>query len=132
MAISDTQLKVLRKAATREHGNVCPITANVHAAAEQSVLDALERRGLIHYPTSGVPIITDAGREAARLESRDCDGVLLRVGDEVHRVEFMKSEKPLRYLVTAIGCGVHIDGHINVQGGGLIWERSTRFKKAGA
>lgn len=52
----------LEAAAKRARGNICPIRG-IHAAAEQSLLDALEYRSLISY-LGPVPYINDLGREA--------------------------------------------------------------------
>ena len=59
-------LRSLRKAASRERGNVCPMTAiKGRGKAEMLVLHALRRRGLIDGMDEnghGAPIINDAGR----------------------------------------------------------------------
>lgn len=58
MNISPTQLRLLRRAAGREGGAICP-TANVHAGAQELVLRALERRGLIKWTLdfNGEPVL---------------------------------------------------------------------------
>jgi hypothetical protein len=61
--ISETQMKILRRAVKRERGNICPIVdGRVHAAAEMAVIHALHRRGLI--TDARAPYITEAGRQA--------------------------------------------------------------------
>jgi hypothetical protein len=58
----------LETAACRERGNLCPVIGSkgrMHAAAEQMLLDALEKRGFIEYlGNRAVPVINDAGRSA--------------------------------------------------------------------
>lgn len=68
--------RALIRAANREHGNICPIVG-CWAAAEQKLIEAMERRGYIawsqpegfeingwvHY---GAPLISDAGRQAIK------------------------------------------------------------------
>jgi hypothetical protein len=72
MNLSPTQLRVLRRAAGREAGNICP-TPGLHAGAQEMVMRAMERRGLLKYPHrqeaqeagwchEGVPIISGCGR----------------------------------------------------------------------
>jgi hypothetical protein len=60
--ISPAQRKALMKAASRERANICPVIG-VHAAAEQSLIEALDRRGFILWD-GPVPRISDAGRKA--------------------------------------------------------------------
>lgn len=56
-------------AAHRERHNLCPVpgrNGKLHAAAEQALLDALERRGLIEYlGNRAVPVLSAAGLRAA-------------------------------------------------------------------
>lgn len=59
MTLTRTMLEVLRRAALRPHGHVCP-TFRLRGCAQDLVLDALRRRGLIEG--SPAPIITAAGR----------------------------------------------------------------------
>jgi hypothetical protein len=63
--LSPAMLKALRKAASREHANICPVVG-VHAAAEQALIDALDRRGMIAWDNDRkmAPRISDAGRAA--------------------------------------------------------------------
>ena len=68
-------MRALRKAASRERANICPIPG-VHAAAETALIDALDRRGFIvwdngvargateHGPHMSVPRISESGRAA--------------------------------------------------------------------
>ncbi len=64
MTLSKPMQKVLKRAASREAGNVCPIVdVRVFAAAEASLLRALWARGFINN-FNGIPIITKAGRDA--------------------------------------------------------------------
>lgn len=61
----------LNVAAHRERHTLCPVLngkgGKLHAAAEQALLDALERRGLIEYlGNRAVPVLSEAGhREVA-------------------------------------------------------------------
>ncbi len=68
MNLSPAQRRILRRAAGREHGNICP-TSGIHACAQELVFRALERRGLIKYPIDfngerirGIPVISGCGR----------------------------------------------------------------------
>lgn len=69
MQLTPTQIRILRRAAGREGGNVCP-TPGIHAGAQELVLRSLERRGLIKYPLKhhggymhdGAPLISGCGK----------------------------------------------------------------------
>lgn len=64
--LSRPQLRALRNAAARPEGNLCPFWPSVddNPVSSQLLLDALERKGLIHYPRPGYPVINAAGRAA--------------------------------------------------------------------
>lgn len=72
--VSPAMLKALKKAASREHGNICPVIG-VHAAAEDVLIEALDKRGFITWDGGeafkGAPRINEAGRAAiARAEGK--------------------------------------------------------------
>lgn len=60
--LTPAQERALRHAARHERGTVCPIPG-VYGDAEEQLLQALYRRGLIEDPDR-VPRITAAGRAA--------------------------------------------------------------------
>jgi hypothetical protein len=45
---SNAMVRALVRAAKRERGNICPIVG-VHAAAEQKLIEAMDRRGFIKW-----------------------------------------------------------------------------------
>lgn len=62
--LTEPMRRVLRRAAGRERGNICPIVdARVFANAETMLLRGLVSRGLATNE-NGIPRITDAGRSA--------------------------------------------------------------------
>ncbi len=66
MNLSPAQLRILRRAAGRETGYICP-TNCIHAGAQAMVLRALERRYLIKWAVDFnfepvLPIISGCGR----------------------------------------------------------------------
>ncbi len=68
MKLSDTALRVLRIAANREPGNICP-TGGLPGNSENILLESLERKGLI-TGAHGSPFITEAGRKVVRRNSK--------------------------------------------------------------
>jgi hypothetical protein len=66
LRLSPAQKRALRRAAARPAGNLCPLGPRIdeHPISSQLLLDALERKGMIAYPTPGYPVITEAGRAA--------------------------------------------------------------------
>lgn len=68
MKLSKAQRRALVKAMERPRKTICPIPG-VHAAAEQTLLDAMDRRGLIAWD-GPVPFISEAG--IAALEAERC------------------------------------------------------------
>lgn len=65
--LSPTAMRILKTAADRERGNICPTghTA-VTGIAQSAIINALERRGLIAH--DGIWTITDAGRALVETE----------------------------------------------------------------
>lgn len=67
--LSEPMRRALVTASTRERANICPIVG-VHAAAEDVLIEALERRGLIEWdggvPFKSAPRINAAGRLAVQ------------------------------------------------------------------
>lgn len=59
--LTETRLRVLRRAASRSSGYVCP-TPGLHAAAQDVVIDGLRELGYV--TNEPAPRITDAGRDA--------------------------------------------------------------------
>lgn len=72
--LTPAMIRALAKAAERPRANICPI-AGVHAAAEDALVDALDRRGMIAWdggaPNRGAPRISDAGRTALAQARQD-------------------------------------------------------------
>jgi hypothetical protein len=72
--LSDAQIRVLNRAARRAEGNVCP-TPGVSAAAQDRLLEALDRRGLITWDGGvafkGAPRINEAGRRAVQFATSE-------------------------------------------------------------
>lgn len=60
--ITPAMRRALSKAATRERGNICPVRG-VHAAAEDMLIKAMERRGFITWDGL-IPRISDTARTA--------------------------------------------------------------------
>lgn len=60
-SLTAAQMRVLKTAASRETGFVCP-THGVYAAAQDALLKALRSKGYITESHS--PVITEAGRAA--------------------------------------------------------------------
>jgi hypothetical protein len=64
--ISQAQFRVLWYANKRPRGNLCPIFG-IHAAAQTSLIQSLDRKGLIEWsaePFISIPFISDEGRAA--------------------------------------------------------------------
>ncbi len=60
--LTKTQYAVLKRAARRDSGSICP-TPGLWAAAQESVISALIRKGLARRD-GRVPVITTAGKVA--------------------------------------------------------------------
>lgn len=61
--LSPAQRRVLKDAADRPRGNVCP-TRGLHGEVQTAVLRALDGAGLIDNFENGYPFINDFGRAA--------------------------------------------------------------------
>lgn len=71
MSATKAMLKALRRASTREHGNICPIVG-IHANAETVLLNAMDARGFIAWDNPNhkvVPRISEAGRALVDAEA---------------------------------------------------------------
>jgi hypothetical protein len=71
MKLSKSLHSALQIAADRPTGTVCPVICRGHriyGEAEQAVLEALNRRGLIEGLEHGIPRISPAGRKLIRGE----------------------------------------------------------------
>ena len=81
MKLTAAMTNALWVAAQRERGTLCPVIgrhgSKVNAAAEQAMLEALDRRGFIAWdgePHYSIPRISEAGRGALIAKARGGKG----------------------------------------------------------